>query len=188
MSKQLSDQANKLWTLITEPSTAKTYRESLDVSWKILKETGNFLWLVLCLALVGVDWFWENSIAAGRKTRAWVNDISTTEKPSPEQLLTPETGKKLLDSGKSMLDSAIAAARKQLGLADKPPAPAVPPSPAPTAPSTPPVVVAPPPVVVPAVEPEEEPVVETPPAAIAQTEEQGSEFISASNLSDGTGG
>ncbi|BAU41667.1 hypothetical protein [Leptolyngbya sp. O-77] len=89
MSKQLSDQANKLWTLITEPSTAKTYREALDVSWKILRETGNFLWLVLCLALVGIDWFLENSIAAGRKTRAWVNDLTTAEKPLPEQLLTP---------------------------------------------------------------------------------------------------
>ncbi|WP_448602326.1 hypothetical protein [Thermoleptolyngbya sp.] len=132
MSKQLSDQANKLWTLITEPSTAQTYREALEVSWKILRETGNFLWLVLCLALVGIDWFWENSIAAGRKTRAWVDDLTNAEKASPEQLLTPETGKKLLDSSKSMLDSAIAAARKQLGLTEKSSVSVVSPSPAST--------------------------------------------------------
>lgn len=177
MSKKLSDQANKLWTLITEPSTAKTYSEALNLSWKILRETGNFLWLVLCLALVGFGWFWENSIAAGRKTRAWVNDLTTAEKPSPEQLLTPETGKKLLDSSKSMFDSAITAARKQLGLAEKPPAPAVPPGPASMPSSTPPVVVASPPVVAPAepvepvVEPADEPEAEMPPAAIASAEE-----------------
>lgn len=168
MSKQLSDQANKLWTLITEPSTAKTYREALDVSWKILRETGNFLWLVLCLALVGIDWFLENSIAAGRKTRAWVNDLTTAEKPLPEQLLTPETGKKLLDSGKSTLESVVAAARKQLGLSEKPPEPVAPPSP-PVAGSSAPSVVAPSPVVVSAesVAPAES----KPPAAIASTEE-----------------
>jgi hypothetical protein len=167
MSKQLSDQANKLWTLITEPSTAKTYREALEVSWKILRETGNFLWLVLCLALVGIDWFWENSIAAGRKTRAWVNNL-TAEKPSPEQLLTPETGKKLLDSGKSTLDSVVAAARKQLGLSEKPPEPVAPPSP-PAAASSAPSVVAPSPVVVSA---ESVASAESkPPAAIASTEE-----------------
>ncbi|MFQ3616155.1 MAG: hypothetical protein SNJ57_05345 [Cyanobacteriota bacterium] len=193
MSKQLSNQANKLWTLITEPSTAQTYREALELSWKILRETGNFLWLVLCLAVVGIDWFWENSIAAGRKTRAWVNDLSTAEKPSPEQLLTPETGKKLLDSGKSMFDSAIAAARKQLGLAEKSPAPAAPSSPTPMPSSTPPIVVASSPVVAPAepvepvIEPADNPEAGRSPAAIAPTEEQSSEFISASNFSDSTG-
>lgn len=170
MSKQLSDQASKLWTLITEPSTAKTYQDTLDVSWKILKETGNFLWLVLCLGLVGIDWFWENSIAAGRKTRDWVNELSTADKPSAEQLLTPETGKKLLDSSKSAVDAAIAAARKQLGLSEKPAAPPVPSSPAPTS-------VAPPaaPVVKPPVAPVETPtpVVEpASPAAVAVEDEE----------------
>ncbi|GAB4135984.1 MAG: hypothetical protein Fur0046_09270 [Cyanobacteria bacterium J069] len=177
MSKQLSDQANKLWTLITEPSTAKTYRESLDVSWKILKETGNFLWLVLCLSLVGIDWFWENSIAAGRKTRDWVNDVTTAEKPSPEQLLTPETGKKLLETGKSTLDTAIAAARKQLGLSEKPATPAAPSSPpavatpTPVA-STPVTTTAPPAASSPPAPPSDpiDPVLETP-TAIGATEE-----------------
>lgn len=115
MSKQLSDQANKVWGLLSDPNTTSTYTQTLDVTWKIIRETGSLLWLTLCLSLVGVDWFWSQSIGAGRRFRNW---LETMEKPSSDKV-TAEAGKAIASVGKNGVSYAVSAARKQLGLPEK---------------------------------------------------------------------
>lgn len=115
MSKQLSDQADKVWGILTDPNTTSTYTQTLDVTWKIIRETGNLLWLTLCLGLVGVDWFWTRSIGAGRNFRSW---LETMEKPSSDKV-TAEAGKAIASVSKNSVSYVVSAARKQLGLPEK---------------------------------------------------------------------
>lgn len=115
MSKQLSDQADKVWGLLTDPNTTSTYTQTLDVTWKIIRETGSLLWLTLCLGLVGVDWFWTRSIGAGRSFRGW---LETMEKPSSDKV-TAEAGKAIVSVSKNGVSYVVSTARKQLGLPEK---------------------------------------------------------------------
>lgn len=115
MSKQLSDQANKVWGLLTDPTTTSTYTQTLDVTWKIIRETGNLLWLTLCLGLVGFDWFWTRSIQSGRDFRSWLTNM---EKPSSDKV-TVEAGKAIASVSKNSVSYIVATARKQLGLPAK---------------------------------------------------------------------
>lgn len=151
MSSQLKSQANKLWQTITESKTTETYQQTFALTWSILKEAGYLLWLVVCLGLVFGEWVWKTGYRTGWQVRGWVNNLSS-EEASADQVLS-DTGKSLLEVGKSTAAAAIASAKEQLGLENKPEPPLVPstppaPKPAsappPTAP-TPPVVTADPP-------------------------------------------
>jgi hypothetical protein len=116
MSKQIQTQADKLWKTVTDQSTAATYQQALTVTWTILKETGYLLWLVVCLVLVLGDWIWKTGYRTGWNFRGWLNSF---EQPSADQVLS-ETGKSILEVGKSTAANAIAAAKEQLGIENKP--------------------------------------------------------------------
>ncbi|MDX2215152.1 MAG: hypothetical protein SFY66_17835 [Oculatellaceae cyanobacterium bins.114] len=116
MSNQISSQASKVWNIVSAPTTGDTYKQTGILTWTILRETGILLWLIVCLVLVAFDWFWTNSIWAGQRTRAWVNDLTSTK----SDRLPSEAGKAILTVGKTGFASAIAQAREQLGLPEKP--------------------------------------------------------------------
>lgn len=109
---RIRDQAAKFWQTLSAPETLTTYQEAGAVTWRILQELGLLLWLVLCLGLVAVDWFWKNSIQAGRNFRYWLSGL---EQPSPERIAS-EAGKAIVSVGKGSFDYTIAQARGQLGL------------------------------------------------------------------------
>ncbi len=156
MSKQLSNQATKVWGLLTDPTTTTTYTQTLDITWKIIRETGSLLWLTFCLVLVGFDWFWTQSIGAGKTVRGWVNDIG---KPSSDKAPV-EAGKVIASVSKNSVSYMLSTARKQLGLPEK----EIP------APVEKPVAIAPTPVLpAPVVEPEPTPVT-VPTPAVEDTE------------------
>lgn len=123
MSTQIQTQADKLWKTVTDPSTASSYKQTANVTWNILKETGYLLWLVVCLGLVFGEWVWKTGYRTGWQFRGWVNSLNA-EKPSADQLLS-ETGKSLLEVGKSTAAAAILAAKDQLGIENKPEPPLV---------------------------------------------------------------
>ncbi|MGA7938026.1 MAG: hypothetical protein WCA35_31040 [Kovacikia sp.] len=147
MSKQIQTQADKLWKTVTDQSTVATYQQTLSITWSILKETGYLLWLVVCLGLVFGDWLWKTGYRTGWSFRGWLNDF---EKPSADQVLS-ETGKSIMELGKSTAANAIAAAKGQLGIENKPEPPLVASPPRPSkpepAPPTAPVATPEPPVV-----------------------------------------
>jgi len=109
---RIKAQADKLWTLLLAPDTYAVYKNFVTTTWSILRETGLLLWLSLCLFLVVFEWFWNNSLQAGRNTRNWFNNLEG----SNEQIAS-ETGKALLSAGKNSLDFTITTAKQQLGLA-----------------------------------------------------------------------
>jgi hypothetical protein len=130
MSNQIQTQASKVWQTVTDPSTAATYQQTLTVTWSILKETGYLLWLVVCLVLVFGEWIWKTGYRTGWNFRGWINSF---EQPSADQVLS-ETGKSILEVGKTTAAAAIAAAKDQLGIEDKPEPPLVTSSPRPPKP------------------------------------------------------
>ncbi|MEX0270000.1 hypothetical protein AB3R30_12720 [Leptolyngbyaceae cyanobacterium UHCC 1019] len=118
--ERLKSQASKLWQLISNPSTAATYQQTLGTTWAILRETGLLLWLVVCLVFVLGDWFWQTSYATGQKARAWVDEMQTSaQEPTAEASSSDvlgKTGKSLLSAGRSSLAAALSAAKGQLGI------------------------------------------------------------------------
>lgn len=122
--ERIQAQANKLWQVISSPSTAKVYQQTLALTWSILKETGQLLWLVLCLGLVAGDWFWKKSYKVGQDTRVWVNTMQTkVETPAGEGAdpgstanFLGETSKSLLAAGQAGVTLALNTAKAQLGL------------------------------------------------------------------------
>ncbi|WP_088893603.1 hypothetical protein [Leptolyngbya ohadii] len=115
MSNQISLQANKLWGLISAPTTAVIYKQALSITWTILKETGKLLWLVFCVFLVAFDWFWNNSIRMGRQSRAWMDKFDRTNDMASEEMWED-----IVSSTRSSFNSLVTKARKQLGLYGEP--------------------------------------------------------------------
>lgn len=115
MSKQISSQANKVWQIVTAPDTAVTYQQALSLTWTIVKEAALLVWLVLCLVLVVFDWFWTNSIYAGRRARLWIESF---DQQDTNQMAT-EAGKALVTTSRNSLAFAISQARERLGLPEK---------------------------------------------------------------------
>jgi hypothetical protein len=111
MSNQISLQSNKLWQLISAPATVAVYKQALSVTWAILRETGKLLWLVFCLVLVAFDWFWNNSIRLGRKTRAWFSRFDRTNDAAAEEMW-----QEIVSSTQSSFNSLVTKARNQLGM------------------------------------------------------------------------
>jgi hypothetical protein len=152
MSNQISAQANKLWQIVSAPDTVGTYQKTIAVTWQILKETALLLWLVICLVLVLFDWIGSTAVQLGQQAKDWFNNLQDS---STDQMAS-EAGKSLLEVGKTGITSAVALAREQLGMPDKPAAPTPAPSaaskPAP-APAPAPVPSAPPAVASPTVSP-----------------------------------
>lgn len=124
MSNQISSQATKVWQLVSDSNTVNSYKQALDVTWLILKETGILLWLVICLVLVAFDWFWANSIHLGRQTRNWWENLEHRD----TNRLASEAGQTLVSLGKTGLAFTLAQAREQLGLPQKPEATMEPPN------------------------------------------------------------
>lgn len=116
---RIKDQASKLSQLLLAPETGATYTRTLTLTWAILRETGLLVWLVICLAFVGTDWFWNNSIQLGRKARVWYNGLSEKADTTTSQPLGT-TGQSLLEAGKSGANYLLAQARAQLGLKETP--------------------------------------------------------------------
>lgn len=122
--ERIQAQAKKLWQIISSPSTVKAYQETLALTWAILKETGQLLWLVLCLGLVAGDWFWKKSYKAGQDARVWIDAMQTRaeapEAEGAEATLTAnfltETGKSLLSAGQAGVTLVLNTAKEQLGL------------------------------------------------------------------------
>lgn len=110
------DQALKLWQLMFNPKTADTYRDALLLTWEILKEAAKLIWLLACIGLILADWLWRNSLKAGQTTRAWVNDLDTSDTSN----LFSDASKALLSAGKTGAIAALSQAREQLGLPEPP--------------------------------------------------------------------
>lgn len=115
MSNQVSLQANQLWRLLSAPTTAEIYKQAISLTWTILKETGKLLWLVFCMALVGFDWFWNNSIRLGRQARAWFIRFDR-----PNDIASEEMWQEIVSATQSSFGSLVTKARKQLGLYSEP--------------------------------------------------------------------
>ncbi|HEY9646555.1 MAG TPA: hypothetical protein V6C88_09310 [Chroococcidiopsis sp.] len=127
MSKQISAQATKLWQVLSASSTLETYKQTITVTWQILKETALLLWLVVCLVLVAYDWIGTTAVLTGRRLKTWYAQLQNA---NTDQLAS-QTGQTLLQVGKTSFASTVALAREQLGLPEKPPLPE--PEPAPIA-------------------------------------------------------
>jgi hypothetical protein len=133
---RIQAQWSKLWQLLTAPETGKTYQQAGALTGDVLKETGTLFWLVLCVFLVGFEWFWKISIQSGRDFRDWLDNM---EKTSPERIVS-EASKAIANIGKTSLSSTLSQAKKALGL----PEPPTPTAPAPAPAAAKPVAVAPP--------------------------------------------
>lgn len=120
MSNRIQAQATKLWQTIAAPETATTYRNLVSVTWTIVQEAAYLFWLVLCLGLVFVDWFWRLGYRSGSDLRSWVNNM---EEPDPNRMLS-STGESLATVGKTGVVKALNAAKAQLGIEVTEPIPA----------------------------------------------------------------
>jgi len=119
---KIKAQADKLWQLLSNPSTGAAYQQTLALTWSILKETGLLLWLIVCLVLVVGDWFWKYSFTAGQNTRIWLHSLQTksataTNSNDDSGNFWAETRKSLLTAGQNSVNAALNTARDQLGIA-----------------------------------------------------------------------
>jgi hypothetical protein len=134
---KIKQQANTVSQLVFSADTRDTYQKTLGLTWDILRETGILIWLVICLAFVGGEWFYRNSVRLGRNTRLWYNTLGEKADGSEAQSAA-STGEALLGSVKSGSAYLLSRAREQLGLPEPEPMPeAEVPQPKPAAEPTP---------------------------------------------------
>lgn len=152
MTSPVSAQANKLWQLLTAPSTATAYQQAFQVTKTILSETLQLLWLLLCLVLVAGEWFWQKSIATGKATRNWVNDLTEPKTSMESGQTLGQMWESFAASSRTNATALLAKAKQQLDLPVEEPAPPSVPAATPIKP-TPAAPPAAPPVEVTAVEP-----------------------------------
>lgn len=137
---KIKEQANTVGQLVFSSETGDLYKKTLTRTWDIIRETGLLLWLVVCLTVVGGEWFYRTSVGLGRSARDWYTTFSEKSTATTEAQPLGSTGEALLGIVKSSTSNLIGQARKQIGLPDpEPTAPVA----APSKPTTPPVSAAP---------------------------------------------
>ena len=120
MSQQFLNQAKELWQTLSAPETVKSYKGTVALTWQIVQRLGKTLWLGLCFILVALDWIGTTGIGAGRSLRAWAVGLQANLQEVKTEEIAAQTGQRVLESGKTGVTNAIANARQQLGLAEKP--------------------------------------------------------------------
>ncbi|TVQ11116.1 MAG: hypothetical protein EA368_06100 [Leptolyngbya sp. DLM2.Bin27] len=128
----IKEQANVVGQLLFSGETGEIYKKTLTRTWDILREVGVLLWLVVCLTLVGGEWFYHTAVGLGRSTRTWYAGLGE-QSPSTDAEPVAATGQALLDTVQSGTSYLLAQARQQLGI----PAPEPQPTPAPPVASPP---------------------------------------------------
>ncbi|MBU6228851.1 MAG: hypothetical protein KGQ93_04065 [Cyanobacteria bacterium REEB459] len=123
---KIKDQTHRVMQLIFSRDTADIYQKTLSRSWEILREAGLLIWLVICLVLVGGEWFYRNSIRLGSQTRSWYQNLTTgsggADIDAAESM--GNTGQALLNRLRSAALYLLEQARQQLAMGDPGAAPA----------------------------------------------------------------
>lgn len=141
---KIKEQANAVGQLVFSSETGDLYKRTLTRTWDIIRETALLLWLVVCLTVVGGEWFYRTSVGLGRSARDWYTTFSEKSTATTEAQPLGSTGEALLGMVKSSTSNLISQARKQIGLpAPEPTAPAAA-TPKPAAPPAAPPAAAPP--------------------------------------------
>jgi hypothetical protein len=134
---KVKEQASIVSQLLFSAETSAIYAKTLARTWDILREVGVLLWLVLCLTLVGGEWFYRTAVNLGRSTRVWYTSLSEKSIDAEAQSMTT-TGQALLDVVQSGTGKLLSQARQQLGIAEPAPKPVASAPTAPQPPSPPP--------------------------------------------------
>lgn len=109
---RIQAQAAKLWHLLVASDTAATYQKTIALTWAILRESAVLAWLLLCLVLVSVDWFWNRSVQTGRNVRIWYSSFDETSANS----FLSAAGQAVLSAGEAGASYVLTQAREQLGV------------------------------------------------------------------------
>lgn len=118
---KIKEQASKVGQLVFASETGATYQKTLVLTWNILRETAQLLWLVICLIFVGAEWFWKTATGLGRKARAWSDSLSQA---STEEMSLSSMGESVVSAGKHSAAFLLYRAKQQLGIDAEPPKPA----------------------------------------------------------------
>ncbi|MGP1372176.1 MAG: hypothetical protein ACTS3T_05055 [Almyronema sp.] len=115
-------QASKLWELVFAAETAATYQKALALTWEILRETAQLIWLLICLVFVLAAWLGEYAKKLGRDFRNWYERLG--EKPAEPEEAKPffsSAGQSLLEASSNSAAFLLAQASEQLGIEYNPP-------------------------------------------------------------------
>lgn len=116
---KIKDQTNTVRQLLFSADTAATYQKALTLTWDILRETGILIWLILCLTVVGAEWFWKTAIRLGYRGRSWYEDLKTPASEEPKS--ASAIGQSILGSLGSSTETLLYQAKQQLGIEAAPP-------------------------------------------------------------------
>lgn len=116
---RIQKQASDLWALLFDEETAETYQSALNLTGKILTDTAQLIWLIICSVFVFGAWFSDASVKAGTNIRNWV-DQQANSKATGEAKPVSETGKDILDSSRIAIVKLLNRAREELGLEAEP--------------------------------------------------------------------
>ena len=109
---RIQTQAALLWQRLSAPDTGATYKQAALLTGDILKEAAALVWLLICLVLVAVEWFWKTSVQLGRDLRDWLTGL---DQSSPDRVVS-EAGRALLLAGRNSIGFTLFHAKEQLGI------------------------------------------------------------------------
>jgi len=119
---RIQKQSSELWELLFDEETAKIYQAALNLTGKILTDTAQLLWLIICSVFVFGAWFSDASVKAGNNIRTWVDQQASSSGPAiaGESKPLSESGKDLLDNSRTAIVKLLNKAREELGLEAEP--------------------------------------------------------------------
>ncbi|MBE9076166.1 hypothetical protein IQ241_02460 [Romeria aff. gracilis LEGE 07310] len=109
---RIQAQAAKLWELLFAPETAKIYQKMLALTWDILRESAQLIWLIICFVFVFGAWASETVLQTSYGLRNWV-EAQTSDRGSTS---LPAMGKALLVGSQNGAAHLLDHARGQLGI------------------------------------------------------------------------
>lgn len=112
MTQEILNQAAKLWNLLSAQETAKTYKQTFYTTQTLIRETAVFIWLLLCLVLVGLDWLISAVTVTSQLIQRWVSNLKYLD--SEQRKL--EIGNTLITVTTTVVSFTVARAKEQLSL------------------------------------------------------------------------
>ena len=105
---RIQAQAAKVWQIINAPETFSSYKNSVIVTWNILRELSLLLWLGLLWIPVLAD----RTISLGGAARTWM----TSQREANAERSAADMGKALQSALQQGLVSTVSQAKLQLGI------------------------------------------------------------------------
>lgn len=116
MTSPISEQVEKLKSLLFDKDTARTLGQGLSLIFVVVREALVLAWLAFCWATVAVNWLGHKTVQGGQSARNLYVSLQEENQNRTASDIASDAGKSLVDQSKNTFNRVVETAKQQVGI------------------------------------------------------------------------